>query len=181
MIFKEVYLSLGGNLGDTIEILKAVLKDIAFLPGIFDLKCSSFYQTTPVSDIPQGLYINAVCAFKTKLTTQELFSCLQEIERKHGKAPKPKNAPRVIDIDMLFFGQERHSSPDLEIPHPRWHERLFVLIPLAELTSNIVVPGALGDELKVIDINKIIATLRLDSKEKVVSQLSKENYAFNPT
>lgn len=136
----EVYLGLGGNMGDTLSILQSALNDIQSL-GVIGLKVSHFYETIPMSDIPQGLFVNAACRFNTTMNSRELLSKLQEIELKHGKLAKPKNAPRVIDIDLLFFGNERCDDADCEIPHPRWRERPFVIKPLLDLTTEITVPG----------------------------------------
>jgi 2-amino-4-hydroxy-6-hydroxymethyldihydropteridine diphosphokinase len=117
-------------------LLQAVQR-IGALSGVTDLTVSQFYYTSPVSSIPQEYYINAVCSFYTTYTASELFSHLQAVETELGKVPKAKEAPRVIDLDLLFFGDEIHSDPELQIPHPRWQERLFVLIPLLNLIQEI--------------------------------------------
>lgn len=140
MSASDVYLGLGGNIGDTPSVLRSALRHIAALSGLSDFKVSRFYQTTPVSDAPQAPYVNAVCCFKTTLGAYALLAQLQKIEALHGKLPKPKNAPRPIDIDILFFGLEQYAGPELEIPHPRWRERLFVIKPLSDLKTTITVP-----------------------------------------
>lgn len=147
-----VYVGLGGNLGNTVEVFKSVLKEIAALQGIEGLKVSGFYETLPVSDLPQPLFVNAACCFKTTLKAHDLLRELQEIERRHGKIPKPQNAPRIIDLDILFFGTQRYQDDDLEIPHPRVLERLFVLVPLLDLTHSIFMPG----EVEPLDLKQLI-------------------------
>jgi len=144
MDVEEVYVGLGGNIGDSVGILQHALDKMASLPGIYDLKASSFYVTTPVSEIPQRYYVNAVCRFSTKLAAHDLLKQLQQIEIALSKTPKAKNAPRIIDLDILLFRSEIHKTPDLEIPHPRWKERLFVLKPLAELVDKLPVPNTAG-------------------------------------
>ncbi|HRD54987.1 MAG TPA: 2-amino-4-hydroxy-6-hydroxymethyldihydropteridine diphosphokinase [Parachlamydiaceae bacterium] len=136
-ILKKSYVGLGGNIGDSVSLLKQALKEISLLEGIEDLKVSSFYQTTPVSDLSQNSYINAVCSFMTSLPVFELLKKLQQIEENLGKVKKPKNEPRPIDLDLLFFGDSCIKEKELQIPHPRWHERLFVLVPLSELTEEV--------------------------------------------
>lgn len=135
-------------------MLQQALDQIAALPEMKEFKVSFFYETSPVSDIPQSDYLNAVCCFKTGLNPQSLFAALKDIEISLGKETKPKNAPRVIDIDLLFFGFESYQEEDLEIPHPRWQERLFVIVPLLDLISAITVPGK-GKSEEVIDLKKL--------------------------
>lgn len=163
---KIVYLGLGGNIGDRLTSLKDALELIAAIPSVTQLEVSPFYETSPVSDIPQADYLNAVCRFKTTLEARDLLVVLQAIEKAGGKIPKPKNVPRVIDIDMLFFGQEFHQTPDLEIPHPRWQERLFVVAPLADLTTTITVPHR--GEYEEIDLLQLKHSLSQEKGQRVV-------------
>lgn len=139
IFMEEVYLGLGGNIGDTHAIFDQALQLIQNTPGIYCLKTSSYYLTSPVSPIPQSDYINAVAHFKTSLSPKELFIRLKKIESFLGKIPKIKDAPRIIDLDILFFGCKYLRTQELSIPHPRWMERLFVLVPLSELTEVITV------------------------------------------
>lgn len=137
---EQIYIGMGGNIGDSVKILHAALKEIKKIPGIDQLRCSQFYRTSPVSAIPQVYYINAVCAFQTSLSPMILVKHLQEIEKKLGKVPKIKDAPRVIDLDLLFHGNQVIDEVKLTVPHPKWKERLFVLIPLSELVDELVDP-----------------------------------------
>jgi 2-amino-4-hydroxy-6-hydroxymethyldihydropteridine diphosphokinase len=129
----DVFVALGSNLGDSRALLNLALKAIQSLPSTSDLKASSLYLSKALSSIPQPDFLNAVCSFKTTLEPLELLTALQEIELKLGKVAKPKEAPRLIDLDILFFGDLEMRTERLEIPHPRWMERLFVLCPLSEL------------------------------------------------
>lgn len=132
-----VYLGLGANLGTPLLTIQSALESIRNLRGVQNLKVSSFYKTKPVSDIPQPYFVNAVCSFETYMDPHFLFSRLEYIESLHGKVPKPKNAPRLIDIDLLFYGNLFIRTTKLEVPHPRWDQRLFVIVPLTDLISNI--------------------------------------------
>lgn len=155
MNFSEVFVALGGNIGDTQTVLQEALAQIGQLSQVNSLKSSRFYITTPVSEIPQKDYLNAVCAFKTSFSAEELLLALQQIETRLGKIQKAKDAPRIIDLDILFFGLESHATPTLEIPHPKWRERLFVLTPLCDLTTEITVPNS-GGGFEKIDLTKLI-------------------------
>jgi 2-amino-4-hydroxy-6-hydroxymethyldihydropteridine diphosphokinase len=138
--YEDVYLSLGSNLGDCVSIIKRALLCISNISETCLLKTSRFYQTTPVSDLPQNDYVNAACKLRTSLNAQELFRHLKKVETDLGKRQKPKNAPRKIDLDILLFGSDFIHSDTLQIPHPRWRERLFVLIPLLDLAEEITYP-----------------------------------------
>lgn len=137
----QVFLGLGSNLGDRLALLQAALKQIEALPNTSHFQASKIYETSPVSPIPQGPFLNAACSFLTDLSPFELLSHLQQIETALGKTPKPKTAPRLIDIDILLFGQMKIDTPTLQIPHPHWQERLFVLRPLLDLTEEIFFGG----------------------------------------
>jgi 2-amino-4-hydroxy-6-hydroxymethyldihydropteridine diphosphokinase len=134
---KQVYIALGGNIGDVRKTFYEVIEEIQKSPHISQFHASSFYRTAPVSDIPQPDFLNAACAFQTTFSPHKLLYFLQEIEKKFGKVPKAKNAPRCIDIDILWYNGERIYDVDLEIPHPHWQERLFVLLPLSELVEEL--------------------------------------------
>lgn len=176
----DVYLSLGGNIGDTPVILRRALQYIASLNGVRNVKVSRFYQTTPISDMAQDLFVNAVCYVETLLDVRTLFDKLVEIEMLLGKTPKPKNAPRVIDIDLLFYGTERCASQELEVPHPRWRERLFVIKPLLDLVQTITVPDSnkVGS-LEIVDLVELMRTFPNPHCEEVIP-LPGSNFAFGP-
>jgi len=136
----EVYVGLGGNIGDSISILNQAICEIFILPEVCNLQISGYYRTSPVSPIPQNDYVNAVCRFTTTYSMRDLLACLQKIELKLGKIPKDKNAPRVIDLDLLLYGLQTNLEDDLQVPHPEWKNRLFVLIPMLDLTEEVLVP-----------------------------------------
>ncbi|PJD97050.1 MAG: 2-amino-4-hydroxy-6-hydroxymethyldihydropteridine diphosphokinase [Parachlamydia sp.] len=156
MKLKKAFIGLGGNIGDSYAILKQALKLIEELPQVFHLKASAFYSTTPVGPILQENFLNAVCSVQTSLSAHQLLYALQGIEKVLGKVEKPKNAPRVIDLDLLLFDTEKHASPHLEVPHPRWKERLFVLIPLTDLESELLVPAENGQNLIRLNLHRLV-------------------------
>jgi len=132
-----VYLSLGANIGDTAAVIQKACEEIQKKPSE-SFRSSSLYQTSPVSDLSQRDFLNISVRFLTSLSPFELLDSLQAIERKLGKKPKPKNAPRIIDIDLLYYGNlVINQPPRLILPHPKVTERLFVLKPLSELTNEL--------------------------------------------
>ncbi len=163
---KKTFIGLGGNVGDTAAILNGALQDICALKGIGKGCCSRFYRTSPVSPIPQADYINAVCSFETTLSPRELLEALQKIEGKWGKVPKPKDAPRPLDLDILLYGNETVREADLQIPHPCWEERLFVLIPLNELIDEVAVGDRVIPLKHLIEQHQTQETLEALSCEK---------------
>jgi 2-amino-4-hydroxy-6-hydroxymethyldihydropteridine diphosphokinase len=169
MELTEVFLGLGGNIGDTRVVLGKAVKAISTIPGISELHVSRFYQTSPVSDIPQNAYINAACRLRTNLSAKKMLLALQKVELSMGKLPKAKNAPRILDIDILFFGQETHSDWELIIPHPRWSKRLFVLIPLLDLTEYLLIPPTKsGEGSSMLNLKNLIDNFSNQNNEKVI-------------
>jgi 2-amino-4-hydroxy-6-hydroxymethyldihydropteridine diphosphokinase len=151
----QAYVALGGNIGDSLAVLTRALQEISRIPEVFELKRSKFYRTTPVGVIDQDDYLNAVCTFRTSLKIKELHSILQNIEKKLGKTPKPKDVPRIIDLDLLFYGTESYNDDNLQVPHPRWEERMFVLIPLFDLVAKLAVPdSSFPSGLRQVDIEE---------------------------
>ncbi|MGA8164224.1 MAG: 2-amino-4-hydroxy-6-hydroxymethyldihydropteridine diphosphokinase [Waddliaceae bacterium] len=154
---EPVYVALGSNVGNRKAMLMSALKQIRNIAGVDDVVCSNFYQTIPASSIPQERYLNAVCRFKSSGNPKGIFDELERIERMLGKCPKPKEAPRIIDLDLLFFGIESYRGHGLTIPHPRWLERLFVLIPLLDLTDEVSVPDSCSENgRRQVDLVEIV-------------------------
>lgn len=134
----RVYLGLGSNLGDRQHNLARAVELLAEKVSIE--KLSSLYETEPIGYREQPWFLNAVCEATTSLTPEELLTLAKEIEAALGRLPSFPNAPRPIDIDILFYGNEIIHSPQLTIPHPRLEERVFVLLPLAEIAPDLVHP-----------------------------------------
>ena len=137
---KTVYLSLGSNMGAKITNIKNAVEAIGAIEGIEVIKTSSLYATEPWGKKVQEGFINAAVEIVTSLTPGQLLERLQEIEIKMGRQPSEKWGPRIIDIDILLFGDEVLESRKLTVPHPHMRNRLFVLIPLEEINSAIRFP-----------------------------------------
>ncbi len=133
-----VYLGLGSNLGDRKQNLAQALQLIS--QQVVVQKISSIYETEPVDYREQPLFLNAVCRISTRLNPKELLRLVKGIEVRMGRTPSFANAPRIIDIDILFFDDEVISTQELTIPHPRLAGRAFVLVPLAEIAPDLVHP-----------------------------------------
>jgi 2-amino-4-hydroxy-6-hydroxymethyldihydropteridine diphosphokinase len=131
-----VFLGLGSNLGDRHHALEDALGRLD-AGGFRVTRRSSTWQTAPVGGPPQGWFLNAVVAGETALSPEELLQVCLDTERAMGRVRAGRNAPRRIDIDILVFGEERRQEPDLVIPHPRLHERRFVLEPLFEIGADL--------------------------------------------
>jgi 2-amino-4-hydroxy-6-hydroxymethyldihydropteridine diphosphokinase len=127
------YIGIGSNLGDRRSYIDRAITELRSNKDIEVLKVSSIYETDPVSDIPQEKFLNGVIEIATDLTAETLLKELNLIEEKLGRKRNAKNAPRTIDLDMLYYGDEKINMKDLVIPHPRLHEREFVLKGLREL------------------------------------------------
>jgi len=143
----SVYLGLGSNLGDRKDNLDQAISMLS--EKVHIEKTSSIYETEPVGHLDQGLFLNAVCYAKTILGPDEMLSFIKRIESKIGRISTFRNAPRPIDIDILFYGEEIIDTPTLNVPHLLLTERLFVLVPLIEIAPDIVHPVS---NLKVADI-----------------------------
>jgi 2-amino-4-hydroxy-6-hydroxymethyldihydropteridine diphosphokinase len=141
---KTVYLSLGSNIGDREQMLQSAL-DRLHSPGLSIQRVSSVYETEPVDFKEQRLFWNLVVEAATELFPMMLLARLQKIEQALGRRRSgPPGRPRTIDIDILFYGGFTIHSAKLEIPHPRLHERRFVLAPMAELAPDLRHPQLRG-------------------------------------
>ncbi|HWP47729.1 MAG TPA: 2-amino-4-hydroxy-6-hydroxymethyldihydropteridine diphosphokinase [Candidatus Limnocylindrales bacterium] len=134
------YVGIGSNVGDKVRNCQEAIHQLQATPGIEVSKISSLYYTEPVGYAHQDWFINCVVEIKTSLPPREVFLRCKEIERGMGRTYLIKWGPRVIDLDLLFYNDLILREADLEIPHPRLHERGFVLIPLAELNPTWIHP-----------------------------------------
>ena len=128
-----VYLALGTNLGSRMENLRAALA--AFAPAVRVLAESRIYETEPWGFADQPAFLNMAVKAETDLSPQELLDFLKGLEVTLGRRPSFRNGPRLIDLDILFYGDLQLNTPGLVIPHPPLHERVFVLAPLADLAE----------------------------------------------
>jgi len=134
----DVYLGLGANLGDRQANLAQAVE---LLGQRLDIeKVSSIYETEPVGYKDQPLFLNAVCRVQTDIGPLQLLSLVKGIEASMGRVPNFSDGPRLIDIDIILYGDMVMMDPELSIPHPRMAQRAFVLIPLAEIAPGLVHP-----------------------------------------
>ena len=134
-----VYIGIGSNLGNALQNVTEALNSLNRLPATRVDNSSSFYRTAPV-DATGDDYVNAVTRLVTGLAPDPLLNALLDIENRFGRKRPYKNAPRTLDLDVLLYNRELIVTDRLTIPHPRLCERAFVLVPLAEIDPDIVIP-----------------------------------------
>jgi len=127
------YIGIGSNLGDRQKYIDSAIDELRKTKGIRLMRSSSIYETEPVSEIPQGRFLNGVLEIETGLDAKSLLRELNRIEARLGRKRLAKDGPRTIDLDILYYGKELINDQDLVIPHPKISEREFVLRGLREL------------------------------------------------
>jgi 2-amino-4-hydroxy-6-hydroxymethyldihydropteridine diphosphokinase len=138
----RAYVGLGANLGDRESTLCAAVDALAATEGIEVFAVSTLRDTEPVGVGKQPRFLNGVVSLETTLSARTLLDRLLQIEQQFGRTRVPgEHTPRTLDLDLLLYGDEQIHEPGLTIPHPRLHDRRFVLEPLAELAPGLVVPG----------------------------------------
>ena len=159
MSWVTAYIALGSNLDEPATQVAAGFAALAALPESRLRARSSFYRTAPVGYADQPDFINAVGALDTALSPRALLDALLDIELAHGRARTHANAPRTLDLDVLLYGDVQLDEPGLTLPHPRMHERAFVLVPLAEIAPACVIPrrGAVAALLRALDTGGVRA------------------------
>jgi len=162
----EVYLSLGSNLGDRRANLKEALRLLG--ESLEVASVSLVYDTEPVGVGEQPRFLNLMCCINTDIGPMQLLSLIKGIESSMGRDLSLRNAPRVIDIDIILYGDTIMKSPELIIPHPRMRERAFVLVPFAEIAPEVVHPitGERIDDLAT----------RVEGRDGVVKKRRLEGY-----
>ena len=140
-----VFVALGSNLDQPVMHVQRALQDLDELPETALVKVSTFYETAPVGIEEQPPFVNAVAQLATHLSAHDLLARLHAIEAQHGRsrggASDRKNGPRTLDLDILLFDDCRFDDAGLTVPHPRMHERAFVLVPLVEIAPAVVIAG----------------------------------------
>jgi 2-amino-4-hydroxy-6-hydroxymethyldihydropteridine diphosphokinase len=138
----RAYVGLGSNLGDREQTLRKAVDALGADEGIDLVAVSTLRETEPVGVGAQPRFLNGAVALDTTLSARELLERLLAVERRFGRVRVPgEHGPRTLDLDLLLYGDELIDEPGLVVPHPRLHERRFVLEPLAELAPGLVVPG----------------------------------------
>jgi len=155
------YIGLGSNVGDRIGHLEEAIRRIGNLPDTEVESVSSAYDTAPIGRTDQPRFLNAVVRVRTGLSPRELLGELLRIERELGRERKERWGPRTVDLDLLLYDDRVISEPGLQVPHPRLHERAFVLVPLEELDPRLVHPvlgktvRELSEEVRGQDVMKV--------------------------
>lgn len=135
------FVALGANLEGPAQHVKQAIEELGRLPESRILRRSSLYRTAPVGLLEQPDFVNAVAQLETSLEPEPLLDALLALEARHGRRRGSPNAPRTLDLDLLLYGDRRQQDARLTLPHPRMHERAFVLVPLAEIAPGATVPG----------------------------------------
>ncbi|MBD2464200.1 2-amino-4-hydroxy-6-hydroxymethyldihydropteridine diphosphokinase [Oscillatoria sp. FACHB-1407] len=150
-------IALGSNLGDSYSILQAALTALGKTPGVALETHSGFYQTLAVGP-PQPDYLNCSALVSTSLTPEHLLRSLLAIELQFGRVRRERWGPRLLDLDLLLFDDLVLDTPTLTLPHPRMHERAFVLVPLSEIAPDWIQPisgKAIADLVKTVDCSGV--------------------------
>lgn len=165
-------MALGSNLNDPTAQIRSALRALAALPETRVVRQSSLYRNPPAGRLDQPEFVNAVAGIETRIGPRDLLDRLLEIERAHGRVRDYPNAPRTLDLDILLYGDRVVHEAGLTIPHPRMLERAFVLVPLAEIAPDAVVPGKgrVADLVKRVDASGMIKLAEAESKNRQDSQ-----------
>jgi len=155
----QVFVALGANLEDPKAQLDNALMALSSLAENQNLKVSPYYHSTPMGEVVQPDYINAVASFETKLTPLTLLDALQHIENTQGRVRKERWGPRTLDLDLLLYGDAIIDEPRLKVPHYGMKERSFVLVPLAAIAPDLVLPCK--TPLQSLISEKFLAELQL--------------------
>ena len=139
----RAYIALGSNLGDREATIRAALDALAAEPGLELVAVSMLVDTDPVGYVDQPRFLNGAAALDAELSPRDLLAVLLAVEQRFGRVRDGAipNGPRTLDLDLLLYGDLEIDEPGLTVPHPRMHERAFVLGPLAELAPGLEVPG----------------------------------------
>ena len=135
------FVGLGANLGEPERRVREALGELDAIPHTRVVRRSSLYRSEPLGFAAQPPFVNAVAQLETGLPAERLLAELHALEARHGRQRRFPNAPRTLDLDLLLFGNATLDLPGLRIPHPRMHERAFVLAPLVEIAPEAAVPG----------------------------------------
>ncbi|HRH81158.1 MAG TPA: 2-amino-4-hydroxy-6-hydroxymethyldihydropteridine diphosphokinase [Thiobacillaceae bacterium] len=137
----DAFVALGANLGDPQAQILAAIEALVLLPETSLARHSSLYRSKPVGYARQPDFINAVAHLRTRLGPRQLLEHCLALEQRHGRRRTYRNAPRTLDLDVLLYNGLIMAEPGLTLPHPRMHERAFVLLPLAEIAPHCPIPG----------------------------------------
>ena len=138
----RAYIGLGSNLGDRERTLRNALEMLGDEPGVEVVGVSAFRETEPVGVVEQPRFVNAAAALETEVGARKLLDVLLDLERRLGRVRDGRRwGPRVVDLDLLLYGDEMWDEPGIRVPHPHLHERRFALEPLADIDPGLAIPG----------------------------------------
>lgn len=157
----QVFIALGSNLEDPVFQIRKAFDELARLPTSRLLACSSLYRSAPVGRYDQPDFINAVVQIETSLSPRDLLKALLEIEQSHGRIRRLPNDPRTLDLDMLMYDELKCNGQNLTLPHPRMHQRAFVLEPLMEIAQDCYIP----DHGTVVELLAACAEQQLEREQ----------------
>lgn len=146
----RAFIALGSNLDDPAAHVREGIADLGRLPETRVTRASALYGSAPVGYRDQPDFINAVAEIETRLEPRPLLEALFQIEKRHGRTRGVRNGPRTLDLDIAVYGDRVVREPGLIVPHPRLHERAFVIIPLAEVAPQLIIPG-LGSVSRLLE------------------------------
>lgn len=141
-VIHDAYIAVGSNLGDRQSTINQAIESIKARRDISLVQISPMIETDPVGEIEQGRYLNGMIHIQTRMEARELLEFMMGVEQSLGRdrSIEQRWGPRTIDLDLIVFGDQVIDEPGLQVPHPRLHERLFVLAPLCEIAADIMVP-----------------------------------------
>lgn len=161
MTSRGIWIGLGSNLGDSLELVRLALKQLDRSPGIRVIRASEAYRTAAVDVVDQPDFINGVAELEVQLPAHDLLEYLLTIEQQMGrKRTGPLPEARCIDLDLLLYGKQVVNTRDLVLPHPRMHLRAFVLCPLSDLCPGLMIPGR-GNVLRCLNALELQLCQRL--------------------
>jgi 2-amino-4-hydroxy-6-hydroxymethyldihydropteridine diphosphokinase len=137
---ERIFVGVGSNEGDRLRLIDEALQRLQRHPAITVVQMAVIRETAPVGGPPQGPYLNTVIELRTELPPHDLLAALQDVERQVGRRAAPRWSPRLMDLDLLLYGERIVQDERLTVPHPRLHERWFALAPLAELAGDVPHP-----------------------------------------
>jgi 2-amino-4-hydroxy-6-hydroxymethyldihydropteridine diphosphokinase len=148
---KTAFISVGSNLGDRVQNCRQAIEKLGSSPQISKIEVSSLYETEPMEVTDQPDFINMAAKLKTNLSARQLLDRCLEIEKEFGRVRDKRYGPRIIDLDLLLYDQAILNDNDLIIPHPRMHQRRFVLAPLAEIAPDVLHPVLKKSNQELLD------------------------------
>jgi len=161
---ETAYIGLGSNQGDAVFNICSGFAQLKKIHDTRIINCSSLYRSAPVGYLDQADFVNAVCRLDTDLSATELLQALQEVENRAGRRRDGVRwGPRILDLDLLLYGNAVMQTESLELPHPRMHERAFVLYPLQEIAPAMDIPGR-GNINKLVELCASQICSRIDDK-----------------